>query len=134
MNAARPTDMDKQGLVAAFERIARRLEDVLERERQDLRRNDHERFAEYARQKDLLHMDILRLSETFGPRWPHHQALRETMERLKASLDENARLLELHMKAAGEIAGYLEDTMRRMHSDGTYSRSAGRRKKGYGSW
>ena len=109
-----------------------RLEDVLECETADLRRNDYSRFAEYTRQKDLLLLDISRLEERFTQDRKHGAALEDDMRRLRAALEKNGEALKLYLATAREFAGSIEDIIRRHQSDGTYTRCGG--KAGYGRW
>ncbi|GEM_PF-4064675 len=107
-------------------RLCRRLRQVLEQENELLQRGaagpaGTAALAETARQKDLLQLDILRL----GERCTNLQALQEEMRaelmELRAALEENARLLALHLNAAQELARHLEQDLRRRSSDGTYT-------------
>ena len=107
--------------------LARRLRAVLEEETAALRGHDLSRLEEHARQKDKLMLDISRL-----PRMAAAEGVaRGELEALGEALARNAAALKLHMDATAEFAEFVEDTIRRRQTDGTYSR---RRAAGYGKW
>jgi len=133
MKAEIPPTAAPVNLAAALSGLLARLAGVLERENADLRGNDLSRFAEHARQKDLLHLDIARLAHSIKDDAGHDQTVaRQELERVKGLLAENARLLDVHLGATREFAGYVEDAIRNSASDGTYTRDglAGRRDGG----
>jgi hypothetical protein len=146
------TALMHQGLESSLRGLVLRLLELLEREGGDLRAGRLEALEEHARQKDLLLVDLARLSALVRDPSALSPALREDMKRLRAALDENRALIARHLKAAREFAAFVEDTIRRRSTDGTYSRravrgSAGRAggdggeqgaaarvKKAYGKW
>ena len=132
MNAHAQTVDAPAGLPETFVKLLTRLVEVLERENADLRNNDLSMFPEYVRQKDLLLLDLSRLSRMHGDSPQLRALLDDELRRVKETLAENARLLELHLGAAREFASFLEDSIRRHRSDGTYSRTVAR--GGYGKW
>ena len=132
MNAHAQTVDAPAGLPETFVKLLSRLVEVLERENADLRNNDLSMFPEYVRQKDLLLLDLSRLFRMHGDSPQLRALLDDELRRVKETLAENARLLELHLGAAREFASFLEDSIRRHRSDGTYSRNVAR--GGYGKW
>ena len=130
-----------QGMEQALAGLCRRLAAVLERENADLRNGETSRLSEHARQKDLLQLDIMRMSERCADLEAMQDLLREELLQLQALLQENARLLRLHLEAAEEFARHVEDSIRARTSDGTYApdevRNGGRGRSathGYGAW
>jgi len=119
---------DPHGQIAS---LLVRLLDVLERENADLRNNDLSRFSEYVRQKDVLLVDLYRAEKALGRAAGAPGAPAEKLREVQQALRENARLLDLHLGAAREFAGFLEESIRRRQSDGTYTRNPTR---GYGKW
>ncbi len=117
-----------QGLLA----LVRRLHAVLEAESEDLRSNRLAHLEEHARQKDKLMLDLSRLPRCAPLQGAEAEAVRHELARLEAALARNSALLKLHMEATGEFAEFLEDTIRRRQTDGTYTRR--RAAAGYGKW
>ena len=113
-----------QGLEAALEGIAERLLDLLAQECRDLKANRLEALDDYARQKDLLLVDLARLSRLVGDPAGLPAQVRARLAEVKAGLEENRRLLARHLEASREFAAFIEDAIRRRSTDGTYSRKA----------
>ncbi len=124
------TDMSRvgqttvQGLEVALEGVATRLLEILEQECRDLRANRLEALEDHARQKDLLLVDLARLSRLVGHPAGLPATVRARLTQVKASLEENRRLLAWHLEASREFATFIEDAIRRRRTDGTYSRKA----------
>jgi len=120
------------GLRDSFRAMLDRLEDILKREIEDLRQNEYSRFAEYTRQKDLLLLDISRLTAGMGddPDWRGEMA--DDLKRLRNVLEENSAVINLYLDTAREFADSIEDIIRRNSSDGTYTRKGNM--AGYGRW
>ena len=120
--------------------LCQRLEEALENENASLRRGDMREITEHARRKELLLLDIMRLTQRHGDEPP--ASLRDRLATLQERLRENARLLQMQLRASRELAQYMEEGIRRQESDGTYSpgslRSSGgapwRGGGGYGAW
>ena len=126
-----------------------RLTALLQRECEDLRANRLEGLEEYARQKDLLLLDITRLLSAAPAPQAVAPRLAQELDALRRALHHNRDLIARHLDAAREFAGFVEDAIRRERADGTYSRRAAaprdaaaegragpppRVKKAYGKW
>ncbi len=134
---AREQSPPADGLPELLGGLCQRLARVLEEENADLRNGSMDRLAEHARRKDMLQLDIMRLMERGGDQEALRDLLREELQALRAALDENARLLELHLGAAREFARHVEETIRDHASDGTYAPGSllrGGSGRGYGAW
>ncbi len=131
MNAHPQTMKAPEVLPGMLGKLLSRLMVVLEQENADLRDNNLARFADYVRQKDLLLLDLSRLERMHADSGQMRDMLEKELSGVKEALAENARLLELHLEATREFAGFLEESIRRHRSDGTYSRNLAR---GYGKW
>ncbi len=113
-----------QGLETALESVATRLLDLLARECRDLKANRLEALDDHARQKDLLLVDLARLSRLMGDPAALPEPVRARLAEVKAALEENRRLLARHLEASREFAAFIEDAIRRRRTDGTYTRKA----------
>ncbi len=135
------------GLAEGMRSLMRRLRQVLLDEMEDLAVNRLDNLEEYARQKDLLLLDLSRLAATAPDEAALVAHLREELAELKVLLDENAAVIARQLEAAREFTGFVEDTIRRHTTDGTYSRKAmrahtsvrtagalGQAARAYGQW
>ncbi len=114
--------------------LCQRLEEALEQENASLREGDMRDLTEHARRKELLLLDIMRLTRRHGDAVP--APLHDRLTALRKRLHENARLLDMQLRASRELAQYMEDGIRKRESDGTYSPGTllGRNGRGYGAW
>jgi flagellar biosynthesis/type III secretory pathway chaperone len=120
------------GLRDSFRAMLDRLEDILKQEIEDLRQNEYSRFAEYTRQKDLLLLDISRLTAGMGKDSDWRSEMANELKRLRNVLEENSAVINLYLATAREFADSIEDIIRRNSSDGTYTRKGNM--AGYGRW
>jgi hypothetical protein len=95
--------------------------ETVEEENAILKRNiliDHAGFTGRKNQALRDIMTIARIDglDSAGP------ACRPLLKRLSSALRENARLLKLHIGAVSEVSDIIIDNLRKVDSDGTYSR------------
>ena len=121
------------GLAEGMRSLVRRLHQVLSEEMKDLAANRLDNLEDYARQKDLLLLDLSRLAATAPDEAALARHLQAELAELKALLDENAAMIARQLEAAREFTGFVEDTIRRHTTDGTYSRKAMRTRSAAGN-
>jgi len=113
-------------LGTVFGDVLRRLEELVDRESEDLEANDLSGLEEYSRKKDRLLLDLNRSFSQNGD-LENSEELLERVRRLQEKLARNRMVLERQLSAAQEFSGFLQQAIRRHETDGTYSRSIGRR-------
>ncbi len=120
--------------VSALREMTARLTELLETERRELEANDLSRLDEHSRAKDRMLLDLSRFLARHEEAGDLSPAEREAagLPRLKEALAANADILERHLAAAREFSGFIEDSIRRHRTDGTYSRKGVM--GGYGQW
>jgi len=101
-----------------------RLEAILATEIEALRSGDPVNLAEITTRKNQSLLELTRLTRSLhGP----DPAMRTRLEGLKTSVEENRRVLGLHVKASHEVAGLISRAIAEAESDGTYSARTGRK-------
>lgn len=101
-----------------------RLEGILAGETEALRAGRTVDLKEASNRKNQSLLELTRISRGLDPETvtPNLQVRLGT---LRGRLDENRRVLSLHMEAAGEISGIIAKTLKDAESDGTYDSSVG---------
>jgi len=115
VQAHRPDPVRSTPLIVAV----RRAIDAVEDETRALRADpttDLKAF-EYGKSQALL--DLMR-ARALVPPAAYSDDLREDLAEFKSALEENVRLLELHMNAVSEVVQLMSRTMIDFDSDGTY--------------
>ncbi|MCB8838123.1 hypothetical protein [Aurantimonas sp. VKM B-3413] len=108
----------------AVDKAADRLESVLASEIEALRSGNAVNLAEITSRKNQCLLEFSRLARTLPDTDP---ALRRRLEGLKLSVEENQRVLDMHIRASREIAALITRTIAEAESDGTYSARTVRR-------
>ena len=98
-----------------------RLIEVIEDESSVLRRNQVVNHAGYTSRKNHALRDMMAITrvssvDSSGP------VYKPLLRRLSSALRENAELLKLHIGAVSEVSDIIVENLRRVDSDGTYSR------------
>lgn len=96
-----------------------RLEQIVERETQALRKNEPIDFEDYSSRKTRAHLEFTRALRAFPPR--SSGAVERKLSSLRATLAENASMLECHLRAMNEIADMMVHVIEASEWDGTYS-------------
>lgn len=112
------------GVEAVLIQAINRLEGVLAGETEALKAGLALDLGEIANRKNHSLLELTRISRGLDPS-AFSSDLRVRLGTLRDRLDENRRILSLHMEAAGEVSGIIARSMREAESDGTYGASAG---------
>ncbi|KQT82456.1 hypothetical protein [Aurantimonas sp. Leaf443] len=105
-----------------FIQAINRLEAVLAGEINALKSGASVNYADLSTRKQQSLLELTRISR--GLETPSFsQTLRERMKGLRERLEENRRVVQLHLEATKEIAAILTQAMKDAESDGTYSSS-----------
>ena len=97
-----------------------RLEETIEAETSALQRHDMTNQQDFNRRKSQSLLEISRLVRALEGR-PFDRATAERLEQLKAKLEANQVLLEMHLRAVQEVADIISGAIQSADSDGTYS-------------
>ena len=111
--------------LSTFMTIMDRLETIVEDETQALSRNRPGRIGETGQRKRQGMLELGRAMRRL-PRSGADAQVQARLIRFAAKLEDNRRLLDIHLRAVRGVADLIAKTMREMDSDGTYSRLAGR--------
>jgi hypothetical protein len=103
-----------------------RLSDCIESETQALRQGARDGLDHFTHQKNVGLLDLTRAMRLLGAGAPP-QDLIARLHLLRLALEDNRRLLSLHMVAAQEIADLVSNALEESASDGTYSAAILRR-------
>ncbi|MCQ0988171.1 hypothetical protein [Jiella marina] len=110
----------------AIDKAAERLETILAIEIDALRGKSSESLSEITSRKNHCLLELSRLSRAFAKTEPEPE-VKSRLGKLKKALEENQRVLDLHVKASHHIADVIAGTIAAAESDGTYSSTIGRR-------
>lgn len=108
---------------AVLTQAINRLEAVLAGETLALRDNRRIDLGEISNRKNQSLLELTRIARGIEP-GSISTDLRERLGTLRARLDDNSRVLQLHMEATDEIAGLISRSLADAESDGTYAASA----------
>jgi hypothetical protein len=103
----------------AFIGCVDRLTRLIERESEALRSQGNVDFEDFNARKTHALLEFSRASRTYVA--PRSAAVESKIERLRATLVENGKLLERRLCAMREIAGIMICTIEMAESDGTYT-------------
>ena len=112
-------DFAQEARRAAFVGCVDRLTRLIERETEALRTRSDVDFEDFNARKTHALLEFSRASRADTA--PRSASIDSKIERLRATLLENGRLLERRLRAMREIAGIMIYTMEMAESDGTYS-------------
>lgn len=102
-----------------------KLIDALEEENSVLRQQRIAPHAAFTDRKNQALRELMAAQRMEGA--SGGAAFRPQLQILSSVLQENARLLKLHIAAVGEISDIIVGSLKDAESDGTYSRSRGTR-------
>ena len=111
----------------AIEKAADRLESILSLEIDTLRGRTGEPLAELTTRKNHCLLELSRLSRAFAGQNERDGRIEDRLRLLQKALQENHRILGLHVKASHEIGGVIAATIAAADSDGTYTTAVVRR-------
>lgn len=96
-----------------------KLIEILDEENSALSRHDLFSHAVFTDRKNHALRELMAAQR----QQPIDAEVRPLLQRLSGALQENARLLKLHISAVGEISDIIVSGLRAADSDGTYSRT-----------
>ncbi|WP_185983572.1 flagellar protein FlgN [Aureimonas mangrovi] len=99
-----------------------RLEAVLAGEMNALRSGARFNLGETSNRKNQSLLELTRIARGLDTASVSGE-LRTRLSTLRERLDDNRRLLQLHMEATDEVAGLISRSMAEAESDGTYGSS-----------
>ena len=109
---------------AVLTQAINRLEAVLAGESNALRAGLHLDLGEMANRKNQSLMELSRIARGIEPRTVSPN-LKVRIDTLRERLEDNRRLLAVHMEATVEISGLIARSMAEAESDGTYEAPTG---------
>ncbi len=116
-SAARPADTG-----SPLDRVIQRLEEVVDQETAALRTRAAVDLREFNNRKSQGLLDLnkaLRVIDNVAA----DSGVAARLSQLRAKLDVNRAVLQMHLEAVREISTIVADTIRDADSDGTYSQS-----------
>jgi hypothetical protein len=119
-SAGRPPE----GAPVSLDRVIERLEEVVEQETAALRGRTAVDLKVFNTRKSQGLLELNRALRGLDGA-PRDEALAARLAGLRAKLDVNRAVLEMHLAAVREVASALADAIRDADSDGTYSPSIG---------
>jgi hypothetical protein len=114
---------------AALKNTATRLLRLLDRETTALRRREQIDMNDLSDRKNQALLELSRIGRRLEGEGTDPE-LRPLLAELRTKLEENRSVLQLHLRAVGEVADILASAIRNAESDGTYSTGAG----AYSEW
>src|SRR4029453_16882340 len=118
-NAGRPPE----SAPAPLDRVIERLEEVVEQETAALRSRTVIDLKDFNNRKSQGLLELNRALRSLDG--PPKKAVLARLAGLRAKLDVNRAVLEMHLAAVREVATVLADAIRDAESDGTYSPTLG---------
>lgn len=104
---------------AVLTQAINRLEAVLAGETMALQAGDHAGLGDIANRKNQSLLELSRIARGIEPSGMS-DVMRGRIGTLRSRLDDNRRLLELHIEATTEVAGLIAQSIADAESDGTY--------------
>lgn len=114
-------------MCAAFAPALMKLLELVEEENAALQEQRIVSHAGFTDRKNQALRELIAAQRKEGPA-DVAEELRPLLGRLSRLLEENGRLLKLHIAAVGEISDIIVGSLKEADSDGTYSRSFGARR------
>jgi hypothetical protein len=105
---------------AALIRAIERLGDVIDLETRALQEHQPADLRDFNRRKRYGLLELSRIIRTFE-RDAANEQVHASLSALRAKLDRNRAVLQMHLKAVQEIAGVIGRAIQDAESDGTYS-------------
>lgn len=100
--------------------LVRRLTDILEREAEQLEKNDLSNLSQFIDQKSRSLFDLSR-ALALHPNTSGIAGLDDELGKLRRAFEGNRAMLGIHLAAVQEVTEVIAAAMRQAESDGTYS-------------
>ena len=107
---------------AALIQSLQRLVDVIVSENEVLRRHEAVSHSEFADRKNYALRELMAAQRGHQPSLLPDMA-KKLIRELSSVLQENSRLLKLHIAALGDVSDIIIGTLREAESDGTYGKT-----------
>ncbi|HLH10391.1 MAG TPA: hypothetical protein VKV77_00770 [Methylovirgula sp.] len=107
----------------AFARTIERIERLIELETESLQRYHPIDFAEFNHKKTHALLEFNRVIRALGQAQLDAEMVSD-LERLRAKLEKNLAVLDIHLKAVRQVCALIARTIEENDSDGTYTASA----------
>lgn len=107
---------------SALPQALSKLIDVLDEENKALREQRVALHAGFTDRKNQALRELM-AAQRFESLPNAADAVRPLVQKLSLTLQDNARLLKLHISALGEVSDIIIGSLREAESDGTYSRT-----------
>ncbi|MFI5010901.1 MAG: hypothetical protein ACHQAY_00995 [Hyphomicrobiales bacterium] len=125
VNAARqPAPLAPAATLAAFVATIERLEQVIDQETRELRKNKAADLREFNHRKSQGLLELSRATRGLKGAALDEKA-RAKLTQLRVKLDANVSVLRMHLMAAQEISAVISHAIQDAESDGTYSATLG---------
>ena len=121
--AAAASERGKTAAGGALETIIQRLEEVVDQETAALRSRKPVDLKEFNDRKSHALLDLSRALRQVQTSGTNQARLKDRLAQLRAKLEVNRRVLQMHLEAVREVSTTLADAIREQDSDGTYSPS-----------
>jgi hypothetical protein len=119
---ASPSSRESVGSSPVIVAAIDRLSECIEAETAALRDGAREGLEHFTHQKNVGLLELTRAMRLLGDEAPPREIIAR-LHILRLALEDNRRLLALHMTAAQEIADLVSNSLEEAASDGTYSAS-----------
>lgn len=117
--APQPTS-DPAAARSGLSAIIRRIEDAIDLETKAIRKDRNFDLAASNARKGRYLYELNRATQGLSPQQLSEEH-REGLRRLRAKLQVNEQAILAHLNAVKEVAGMLQEAIRRAETDGTYS-------------
>jgi hypothetical protein len=106
--------------------VIKRLGDLMVEETQAFRSGTHGGLSDFNYRKAHCFLELNRAMAAVQSVAQPNPLLAELLRDLRAKIEVNKSVLEMHLDAVHEVASILAAAIRQSESDGTYSQSIGR--------
>jgi flagellar biosynthesis/type III secretory pathway chaperone len=107
----------------AIEIVIQRLEEVVDQETAALKSRQKVDLKDFNDRKSHALLDLSRALRQMQAGGASQVHLKNRLAELRAKLEVNRRVLQMHLEAVREVSTTLADAIREQDSDGTYSPS-----------
>ena len=107
----------------AIEIVIQRLEEVVDQETAALKSRKQVDLKDFNDRKSHALLDLSRALRQMQAGGANQAYLKNRLAELRAKLEVNRRVLQMHLEAVREVSTTLADAIREQDSDGTYSPS-----------
>jgi flagellar biosynthesis/type III secretory pathway chaperone len=121
--AAAVSERGRPAAGGAIEIVIQRLEEVVDQETAALKSRQKVDLKDFNDRKSHALLDLSRALRQMQAGGASQFHLKNRLAELRAKLEVNRRVLQMHLEAVREVSTTLADAIREQDSDGTYSPS-----------